>query len=193
MENRIIKWLIIILFLFIDLYLLPMSVFYIWPGLKDISIAVLSFAGAIIGGGLTLVGVKYTLDYQALKEFPDKYRGFHEAKSYMELMLNHMRIIGISEDEKKATLESLKEISGNRDVVYKSTSKASFKAYESSIRYMLVVAEWKVKIELMGEKDNISDINSEFYPKLKKAFEEVEAEFVNYKNKYIKLSKKFNM
>lgn len=60
-QKKIINWLIIILFAAIDLIVIPIVFFELFPNEKDAGGAILTFAGAIIGGALTLLGVRATI------------------------------------------------------------------------------------------------------------------------------------
>ncbi|WP_134705104.1 hypothetical protein [Ammoniphilus sp. YIM 78166] len=72
LERRIINWLIIAMFVMVNVLVIPVFLYRIFP--KELTsifgeVDYLAFLGAIIGGALTLVGVKITLKNQGRSEF----------------------------------------------------------------------------------------------------------------------------
>lgn len=91
-ERHLINWLLIGFFLIIDLALIPLMFIYFWPEQAPYIGDIFTWTGAIIGGTLTLVGVRLTLTRQAdekfLNDFPRKIKLLYEMQDVFDNMLN---------------------------------------------------------------------------------------------------------
>jgi hypothetical protein len=74
LERHLINWLIIAFFGVVDLYLIPLAFIYLWPDQASYLGDIFAWSGAIIGGSLTLIGVRMTLKKQENDRFLSSYK-----------------------------------------------------------------------------------------------------------------------
>jgi len=96
-ERRLINWLMIAFWLVLDIALIPFMLMYFFPNQASFVGDVFTWTGAIIGGGLTLVGVRYTLNRQAKERFidvfPVKLKNLDLITERFEHILNSNRLL----------------------------------------------------------------------------------------------------
>lgn len=137
-EKRIINWLIIIFWVIIDFLLIPIGFIYLWPEQMKMILAqfgdmdFLAFLGAIIGGGLTLFGVKRTLDVQKtekfIESFPKKIKKFDEILDnidgfYPHINFNNAPLMAYSYNYFDRFLEPAAEINGGVYTILRQINK----------------------------------------------------------------------
>ena len=96
-ERRLINWLMIVFWLVLDIALIPFVLMYFFPNQASFVGDVFTWTGAIIGGGLTLFGVRYTLNRQAKERFidvfPVKLKNLDLITEQFEHILNSNRLL----------------------------------------------------------------------------------------------------
>lgn len=199
LEKRIINWLVIGLFIMIDFFLIPITIYKLFPNeWKAIfgEVDVLAFIGAIIGGLFTWYGVKLTLRNQYKRDFLNTYaerKKLGDDVSHVFVQTINKLDFNLDNSNYAVIHDTLSKFLENKEVLLNNAAKVSGEGYEFA-RYFINTAEhWNIHITDVVEgwkKHQIKPVNRQMQLEYFEAMctynleysKELKKIFIEYKN-----------